>query len=485
MRRGRRFRHTHSTEDFAQLTGAEQLAHLEHVVDDVRAATYAAIWAHTGQSVDGEGTGDPLDAVATANGKYEQAQQNRLTLGEPLDLVGSALRSLVRLAKAQANLRDALAQQRSGDLAAASSLISEAQTLLGELQGSEAAAAEALRGVLVERRADLRCELEYVGERMYSVGEHAVAVQFGVERAADGTPYESPVAPGDLFFALGELGLAAPLADSLADGLAALVLHILRHPHAPVALDCSPLGATLSIGRFAATKPVETADAGQTLVQVREKCALAVEFVQTHVFHAMDGDELSGMLAYVGGRMWRVVGPALRDMVVAQPDGAPLDQLVRCEDAWVDAGLVAPEHACVRGDVRDLVHARAARRRRDLLAHVTGILAADAGNTTAVGGSAASDAKGKAKGAKGSGDADAQPACVVSVRAQALVDFAHATLALGAEGEGAAVTLAQQYLAVRDALVLFRALLTASIDGHAADRRAALVAASDCEYVAR
>ncbi|KAJ2381210.1 hypothetical protein GGI05_006057, partial [Coemansia sp. RSA 2603] len=97
MRRGRRFRHTHSTEDFAQLAGAEQLAHLEHVVDDVRAATYAAIWAHTGQSVDGEGTGDPLDAVATANGKYELAQQNRLTLGEPLDLVGSALRSLVRL----------------------------------------------------------------------------------------------------------------------------------------------------------------------------------------------------------------------------------------------------------------------------------------------------------------------------------------------------------------------------------------------------
>ncbi|KAJ2780017.1 hypothetical protein GGI15_003691 [Coemansia interrupta] len=471
MRRERRTRHAHSVSDFGQLSGAAQVAHLEQLVSDVRAATYAAISAHTGHSQPTESPADPLDAVATANAKYEVAQQHRADFAPQLDAVGGGLRSLVRLAKAHANLRDSDEQLASGDLAAAAGLVSEAQVLLAELSeeeeepsGSAAAAADMLRCVAVQRRAGLRAELEYVGAEMYMVEGAHVEVRYAVERAADGAPYESAVAAGDLFFALGELGLATALADRLADGLAALV------------------------GRFSAAATCSAAERTEDPLELaRDKCASVVAFVRDDVFREMDADEHGGVVAYVGARMWRVVAPAMRELVGRQQQdaGRDLAALVDAEDAWVDAGLIAAEDACVRAAVRDQAYGRAAGRRADLLANVAELLGAAGANTAAVGEPMADAAKGKPK-AKGGGSPLAQPACKVSVRAQALVDFAHATVALPAADDASAnVTVAQQYLAVRDALALYRAVLEASVEAHVADRRGALQAAADSAYVAR
>ncbi|KAJ2855163.1 ribosome biogenesis protein ytm1 [Coemansia erecta] len=511
------------TLDFAQLSGDAQLSALEALVDDARTTTYEAIGMHSSDAPSARIYGaDPLDAVATANEKYEtareqqqQQQQGDAAADAQLDNIGRALRAVVRLAKAHANLRDIDEQLQHGDVAVAASAVAEAAALLAELQSDPdspkliaRASVEILNTILIKKRAALRAELDYVAAETYKISAHGpiadVAVAFSIASNADGVPYENHVTPSDLFFALAELGLARARVDALADGLVArCFVPLLRNSSEPVAVVRTKIGATMSIGAFVGPRS-ETgpADPVERCSQVRDKWAVVIDFVQSDIFHDVDvADDHADIYAYLGSRLWESLCPLLREslLVPLVPDVAAsigdtqqLVPLLELEEKWLAAGLIAADALHIKAAVRDLLQAYVSKRRRDLLTTVASVLAIDNANTVVVGGDTSLiDASGKSAGhskkssKKVSADASlAFPRCSISARAQMLVDFARETIALTTvaqeDAENAPSTAALYFYAVRDSFCLFRCLTPRP---GADDPKHAFVLFNDCEYI--
>ncbi|KAJ2226460.1 ribosome biogenesis protein ytm1 [Coemansia sp. RSA 1722] len=510
------------TVDFAQLSGAAQLEALHALVDGARTTTYEAIGMHTSDAPSARVYGtDPLDAVATANEKFEAAREQQrgdAAADAQLDAIGCALRAVVRLAKAHANLRDTDEQLQHGDVAVAASAVAEAATLLAELQADAdaprlvaRAPVDALHTLLVKKRAALRAELEYVAAETYRVSAHGptadVAVAYSVAANADGVPYENPVTPSDLFFALAELGLARARVDALADALVArCFVPLLRSPADPVAVARTKIGATISFGAFVGPRAEPAAaDPDLRCALVRDKWAIVVDFVQRDVFHDVDvTDDHADVYAYLGARLWTALCPLLREalLVPLVPDAAAaavadthrLVPLLELEEKWLAAGLIAPDALHIKAAVADLLHAYVAKRRRDLLTTVASVLAIDDTNTVVVGGpgdmplldTSSKSATHKKPAKKTAADASlAFPRCSVSARAQTLVDFARETIALtvaqdSPSDEGAPSTAALYFYAVRDAFCLYRCLTPPPASD---DPKRAFVLFNDCEFI--
>ncbi|KAJ1828018.1 ribosome biogenesis protein ytm1, partial [Coemansia sp. RSA 2599] len=505
------------TLDFAQLSGDAQLAALEALVDDARTTTYEAIGMHASDAPSARIYGaDPLDAVATANEKFETAreqQQGDAAADAQLDSIGRALRAVVRLAKAHANLRDIDEQLQHGDVAVAASAVAEAATLLAELQTDPdspklvaRASVETLQTLLIKKRAALRAELDYVAAETYRISVHGpladVAVAYSIASNADGVPYENPVTPSDLFFALAELGLARARLDALADALAArCFLPLLRNSSEPVAVVHTKIGATMSIGAFVgARSETAPADPVARCSQVRDKWAVVLDFVQSDVFHDVDvADDHADVYTYLGSRLWAALCPLLREslLVPLVPDAAAsiddtqqLVPLLELEEKWLAVGLISADALHIKAAVKDLLQAYVSKRRRDLLTTVASVLAIDDANTVVVGGETSLlDAGGKPAGHKKNSkkvSADASltfPRCSVSARAQTLVDFARETIALTVaqeDAENTPNTAALYFHAVRDSFCLYRCLTPRPAGD---DPKRAFVLFNDCEYI--
>ncbi|KAJ2719842.1 ribosome biogenesis protein ytm1 [Coemansia sp. Benny D115] len=500
---------------FAALSAPQQLSTLEALVDDARAASYEAISSYNGDILGTRIYGaDPLDAVATANDKYEAAREQQGSTPR-LDAIGRALRAVVRLAKAHANLREMDEQLQHGDLAVAASSVAEAATLLAELTADPECfklvargPLDTLQSLLLKKRAALRAELEYVADSICCVRAQGpvaeVSVAYMVSVNADGAPYENSVSSSDLFFAMAELGLATARADAIAD---TLVTHcfvpLLRRPEEPLAVARTRLGATLSVGSFTSKSTPGVTDSDRCAL-VRDKWASVLDFMRQDVFHEVDiEDDHADLYAYIGSRLWSTLCPLVRDvllmpMIPSDPvllgDTQALVPLLELEDKWLEMGLVQPEALRIKMAVQDVVQAYMDKRRRDLLAVVAGVLASDDTNTVVVGGDSggileggkmAKKDKSNGKSAKGAASDSVLgfPRCSISQRAQTLVDFARETVSLATQEttKDTTDTAALYFYAVRDAFVLYRCLLPRY--GNPEDAKAAFVMYNDCEYI--
>ncbi|KAJ2385302.1 ribosome biogenesis protein ytm1 [Coemansia sp. RSA 2611] len=502
-RRQRRQRRSGGGADFLELDVDAQLERLEAQVAAVRAATYEAI---LGGAVDSAG-GDPLDAVATLNGHYEvcseqvgaQPTDERI---KQLDGVGTALQTLVRLAKAHANVRDVDEQLEHGDVAAAASAVAEAGTMLAEAGSASARVLGALHTQLVRARAAVRAEAERMADAMLRIdcasAVRAVEVVFSVGAGFDGAPFDSAATLSDMFFALRELGLARARADALADALAqGWLLPLLHQPHVRVHVARSALGATLSIDTLARADARRPELVSEEIEQLATRWRVVLEFVRDAVF-ADCADDHADVVDHVARRMWARVRPAVHAELLPRLVPAELDALdAACvaplhviEDAW--ALLLPPEALGLRAAARALLQTFVASRRRDLLAAVAAVVAAGGSNTAEVGGhgpvidvlAAVGDGKkgkqahGKGKAGSATDDALHFPRCAVSEQAQTLVDSARQTLALSS-GDGGR-TAALYFHAVRDAFALYACSMAAA----GTEARRVFVAFNDCMYFA-
>ncbi|KAJ1939016.1 Centromere/kinetochore protein zw10 [Kickxella alabastrina] len=521
---GRRYRRDtrHADTELSTLTGEAQVSALDALISDARTLTYEAISVHTNHTLSAQIYGaDPLDAVATVSDKYEIVRQAQPEHPR-LDPLGNTLNAVMRLAKAHANLHEIDEQLQHGDVAVAASSVAETAGLLGELEGDRAITSEyvvLMHSQLLRKRAAVRAELEYVVEQTCWVALHGavseVHAMYGVAVSSDGAPYENAVTPSELLFALAELGLARGRMDRMADDLVThCLVPLMRRPHEPLAVAHSPMGATLSIGAFAPPADASNSNnggggsgGGVHCELVRDKWAEVLRFVRSDVFHDVDVDEdLADLYAYLGSRMWRVVCPLVRSELLMPlvpacaeelADCGAMEPLLQLEDAWLEMRLITQNDLRIKEAVRNVVLAHVAKRRRDLLATVAAVLASNDDNTVVVGGSSDSsseegdgDGKGKGKGqgkAKGKGlvgDSDrlAFPRCAISERAQTLVDFVNETMALTAADSEETPPLAALYFhAVRDALILHRALSRPAANGD--DLKRAFVQFNDCEFI--
>ncbi|KAI7826691.1 Centromere/kinetochore Zw10-domain-containing protein [Kickxella alabastrina] len=475
---GRRYRRDtrHADTELSTLTGEAQVSALDALISDISPHNHTLSAQIYGA--------DPLDAVATVSDKYEIVRQAQPE-NPRLDPLGNTLNAVMRLAKAHANLHEIDEQLQHGDVAVAASSVAETAGLLGELEGDRAITSEyvvLMHSQLLRKRAAVRAELEYV---------HAM---YGVAVSSDGAPYENAVTPSELLFALAELGLARGRMDRMADDLVThCLVPLMRRPHEPLAVAHSPMGATLSIGAFAPPADASNSNnggggsgGGVHCELVRDKWAKVLWFVRSDVFHDVDVDEdLADLYAYLGSRMWRVVCPLVRSELLMPLVPACAEELADCgamgpllqlEDAWLEMRLITQNDLRIKAAVRDVVLAHVAKRRRDLLATVAAVLASNDDNTVVVGGSS------DRKGLVGDSDRLAFPQCAISERAQTLVDFVNETMALTAADSEETPPLAALYFhAVRDALILHRALSRPAANGD--DLKRAFVQFNDCEFI--
>ncbi|KAI9480106.1 ribosome biogenesis protein ytm1 [Coemansia sp. RSA 989] len=473
----RRLRRTGITDaDFEKQSIDEQLATLEAQTEVAQATTIGAINNHR------RGTTDPLDEIATVNARYETtstriAQQSNSPSQQinRLDRIGRTLRTIVRMAKTNANLRDISEQLLHGDIAVASSAISEANEMLLELEDD--VYVRNLHKQFVWARAAARAEVERIFGEMIVIQQKGslseMTVTFVAMGRYDGEPFENAVTLGDLVFAMRELDLVYSHMDKLADSIAdQWLLPLLQSPALPLNVSQMRHAASLSVGAFkrAASDSLVALTTSEKAAEhcslVQEQWSKVLDFIRDFVFYEC-ADDNADLLLHVGHRLWKRVWPLLNQTMVPRlaPDVAALSDaqcltpLAEIEHAWVSAGLL-PAVTCVPQAARELLQTHVATRRCDLLSAASAILASEDSSCSLVGPLCdAFEGKKKRKDAKGStGMTDAEsvvfPRCSVSTQAQMLMDFAHETIALTSSPSDLL-----HVHAVRDAFALYKCLI--------------------------